>query len=330
MIIDAAEYDAFISGHKILMVVDVNGDEMAHGDYTIHVHNYTIAPDGDLYATVRPHVHGQEQADELGGINPLGADADSDIPPPLPPRFWDADETAEPIAQPHRIEGADETAGPNAQPPRTEGADEIAEPNAQPPRIEGADEIAEPSAQPPERPVSPLDPGYERVPTLERPVSPLDAGYERVPSPEVGASAEPRRSGDGAVRIGFGRERIREADSPDWQDGGTPGFGRAQVPEPASLPFSGRERILRQLSDKRGLSRTDVFELHARFVRVSSERRLNRDTPGWKSMVALIGDLLEKAESAGPGWDVSRKLSDPEFLWPLLNILELIKAADNA
>ena len=99
VLIGADEYEAFRRGDVVLEVVDANGDEMALGDYTILVHGYTIGPDGDLYATVRPHGHGQVQADELGEISPPGTDSDGDASPPTS-RIEDPDEIAEPNVQP--------------------------------------------------------------------------------------------------------------------------------------------------------------------------------------------------------------------------------------
>ena len=99
VLIGADEYEAFRRGDVVLKVVDANGDEIARDDYTILVHNYTIGPDGDLYAIVRPHGHGQVQADELGEISLSGTDSDSDASPP-PPRIEDPAEIAEPNVQP--------------------------------------------------------------------------------------------------------------------------------------------------------------------------------------------------------------------------------------
>ena len=270
VLIDSEEYDAYRSGEAILKVVDANGDEMAHGDYTILVHNYTLGPDGGFHATVAPHPHGPERIDDQID-EPISFDSSGSY-------MQDLDDDAPPL------------------PPRSELEDFEA----------GECWLA-----------------------LERYRASNEAQAWSAEGATGGWSGEtPGRYGDPG-RIGSGQGRLSGASSSGRRAEQVPGFGRAQAQESAYLPFSQRDRILRQLSSGRGLSNADVFELHDRFVRVSAARHFDRTTTGWEKMAGLIGHLQRQALFAGAAWDFYRAFSDKHHLEPLINLLELLKAPDN-
>ena len=236
----------------------------------------------------------------------------------------DGDLYATVVPHPERTGQAAESDGFDSPDNSTQVPDDDASPSPSPspsplpsplpsPRFEDLDEVAHPDAQ-----------------SLEGIPPPIDPGYERVPSPAgEGLRTAPLRLGGEHGRIGFGRQRLPEASSPGFPAEGTPGFGRAQAQEPAYLPFTQRDRLLRQLSEQRGLSRTDVFDLHDDFVRVSAARHFDRDTTGWSNMALLIGHLRMQAQFAGDQWDFYRVFSDRHHLEALINLLELLKASGN-
>ena len=164
----------------------------------------------------------------------------------------------------------------------------------------------------------------------------LEAIRERTPEPfEVGEGATggwgavpPGRSGDPG-RVGFGRPQAEAALSPRSPGVGTPGFRRAAAPLESRFPFNPRERFLRQLKQRKGLSRGDIFDIHTRFVDASAAREVPQDTREWRSMAFLIGHLQLQAAHAGDGWNFYSVFSEEHHLSSLINLLELFKAPSN-